>query len=155
MLGYSKEIIKWHICSFIRLLDRGDAQKDYKTNRLDTTSKRRGRRKCSKAENDSPSRNANNTTPIKKRQIIESEKVKRGQQRDLPLSNLEQDLSHPDRHLSPTEKSPHDLVLFSSELVSELQQQVSVIKLPSFLSIKFTIHVCIVSSIEGNFFILI
>ena len=131
VLGYGHKIIKWHIFSFIRLLDTGDAQKDYKTNKLDTTLKRRGRRKCSKAENDSPSRNASNTTAIKKRQIIESEKVKRGQQRDLPLSNLEQDLSHPDRHLSPTEKSPHDLVLFSSELVSELQQQVSVIKLPS------------------------
>ena len=132
MLGYSHKIIKWHIFSFIRLLDTGDAQKDYKTNRLDTTSKRRGRRKCSKAENDSPSRSASNATAVKKRQIIESEKVKRGQQRDLPLSNLEQDLSHPDRHLSPTEKSPHDLVLFSSELVSELQQQVSDIKLASF-----------------------
>ena len=114
---------------------------------MDTTSKRRGRRKCFKGENDSPSRNVSNTSASKKRQIIESEKVKRGQQRDLPLSNLEQDLSHPDRHLSPTEKSPHDLVLFSSELVSELQQQVSVIKLPSFDQLI----VCLASSIESTF----
>ena len=62
---------------------------------------------------------------MKKRQINESEKVKRGQQRGSPLSDLELELAHPDQHLAPTEKSPHDLVSFSSELISELQKQVS------------------------------
>ena len=61
---------------------------------------------------------------MKKRQINESEKVKRGQQRDSPLSELERELAHPDQHLAPTEKSPHDLVSFRAELVSELQKQV-------------------------------
>ena len=103
-----------------RLSEARIAQKPSRDNRFDSTSKRRGRRKGSKVE-ESPGRSI---VGLKKRQINESEKVKRGQERDTPLSNLERELSHPDMHLAPTEKSPHDLVSFRTELVSELQKQV-------------------------------
>ena len=97
----------------------GNAQKTSKDNKLDSTLKRRGRRKGSKVESSNHS-----IVGLKKRQINESEKVKRGQQRDSPLTELERDLAHPDQHLAPTDKSPHDLVSFSSVLISELQNQV-------------------------------
>ena len=97
-----------------------NAQKLSKNSRLESTLKRRGRRKGSKLE---PS--GQSIVGLKKRQINESEKVKRSQQRDLPLTEIERELTHPDQHLAPTEKSPHDLVSFSSDLVSELQKQVS------------------------------
>ena len=95
------------------------AQKTSEDNKLDSTLKRRGRRKGSKVESSNHS-----IVGLKKRQINESEKVKRGQQRDSPLTELEKDLAHPDQHLAPTDKSPHDLVSFSSVLISELQNQV-------------------------------
>ena len=97
----------------------GNTHKTSKDNKLDSTLKRRGRRKGSKVESSNHS-----IVGLKKRQINESEKVKRGQQRDSPLTELERDLAHPDQHLAPTDKSPHDLVSFSSVLVSELQNQV-------------------------------
>lgn len=104
-----------------RLSGVGTTHKIHKNNKLDSTLKRRGRRKGSKTDDKSTS----SIVGLKKRQINESEKVKRGQQRDSPLSDLERELAHPDQHLAPTEKSPHDLVSFRAELVSELQKQVN------------------------------
>ena len=40
------------------------------------------------------------------------------------IPQLDWRVAHPDQHLAPTEKSPHDLVSFRAELVSELQKQV-------------------------------
>ena len=117
----------------------GNAQKTSKDNELDSTLKRRGRRKGSKLESSNHS-----ILGLKKRQINESEKVKRGQQRDLPLTELEKDLAHPDQHLAPTDKSPHDLVSFSSELVSELQNQVIENTSEEYVSIQDN---CILSKI--------
>ena len=104
-----------------RLTGTGLAQRTNKNNRADSGIKRRGRRKGSKLDESSN----NSIVGLKKRQINESEKVKRGQRRDTPLSDLERELVHPDQHLAPTEKSPHDLVSFSAELVSEMQKQVN------------------------------
>ena len=110
-----------------RLSGTGETHKLGKNNRLEPSLKRRGRRKGSKLDEKSTASSVG-TVGFKKRQINESEKVKRGQQRDCPLSDLERELAHPDQHLAPTEKSPHDLVSFSSELISDLQKQVSGIK---------------------------
>ena len=103
----------------------GKNQKFTKHYKLEPSLKRRGRRKGYKLDEKSTTTGSAGTVGLKKRQINESEKVKRGQQRVPPLSDLELELAHPDQHLAPTEKSPHDLVSFSSELVSELQKQVS------------------------------
>ena len=115
-----------------RLSGIGTTQKLPKNNRLEPSLKRRGRRKGSKSDEKSTT-SSTGIVGLKKRQINESEKVKRGQQRDSPLSDLERELAHPDQHLAPTEKSPHDLVSFSSELISELQKQVSSIKFHSLI----------------------
>ena len=96
------------------------SQKSSRNSRLESTLKRRGRRKGSKLETGDES-----IVGLKKRQINESEKVKRSQQRHSPLTELERELAHPDQHLAPTDKSPHDLVSFNSDIVSELHKQVS------------------------------
>ena len=120
-----------------RLSGIGTTQKLPKNNRLEPSLKRRGRRKGSKLdEKSTTTTNSAAIVGLKKRQINESEKVKRGQQRDSPLSDLERELAHPDQHLAPTEKSPHDLVSFSSELIAELQKQVRSIKFHSSIIIQ-------------------